>query len=349
MAVTQKFIANEAGVSQKTVSLYFQNSPLVSDHTREKLREVTEQYGYLPNQAARSIKTKRFKRIACVVIQYVTDRKRDLQLRHPHLLAYINGAALELAKYGYSLVLEPLLLDHLTQEYITSPDLFKSLSVDGIIGLPGGWVPEFIDTSINSMGLPVVWLNRNPVNGKDFSCINIDDAAGARQLTSYLLDKGYRKIAWFGPEIVQDVTFHYSAKERFNAVQQTLNSRGQKLYKSVFSRRGRNLSEAVFELFKDETPDAVICSHFQYQEATVYAAMSYGLMIPHDVEVVHFASSWEYNPDIYNFKTFILLPEMQIGQTGARYLYRRLCGESDNTLLRPLAGTLHIGTPLTFK
>ena len=103
MAVTQKFIAEQAGVTPKTVSLFMQNSPLVAEKTRAKIRAVMEQHSYFPNYAAMSVRKKQFKRIAFI---YTPDFK-DPETRSPapHFIAYINGAALELAKYGYSLFL----------------------------------------------------------------------------------------------------------------------------------------------------------------------------------------------------------------------------------------------------
>ena len=47
-----------------------------------------------------------------------------------------------------------------------------------------------------------------------------------------------------------------------------------------------------------------------------------------------------------NFKTFVLLPEVRIGQLGARYIYDRLMGKTTDNLLKPLAGTLHVGKPI---
>lgn len=55
MTVNQKFIAGKAGVTQKTVSLFFQNSPKIAEKTRRKLEEIVKEYHYFPNLAARSI------------------------------------------------------------------------------------------------------------------------------------------------------------------------------------------------------------------------------------------------------------------------------------------------------
>ena len=100
MLVNQKFIAERAGVSQKTVSLYFREPGKIAERTRNRIGTVVRQYHYLPNLAARSIRSRKFNRIACVVMQY-GDRSKVI---HPHLMAYLNGAASELSAAGYSLL-----------------------------------------------------------------------------------------------------------------------------------------------------------------------------------------------------------------------------------------------------
>ena len=56
---TIKDVAREAGVSIATVSRVFNDSALVSDDTRERVRAVAERLGYWPNGVARSLITNR--------------------------------------------------------------------------------------------------------------------------------------------------------------------------------------------------------------------------------------------------------------------------------------------------
>ena len=48
MIVSQTFIARKAGVSQKTVSLYFKDQALVGKEVRKRLDEVVRKYNYCP-------------------------------------------------------------------------------------------------------------------------------------------------------------------------------------------------------------------------------------------------------------------------------------------------------------
>ena len=56
---TIRDVAREAGVSIATVSRVYNDSPLVSDDTREHVRRVASRLDYIPNGAARSLITNR--------------------------------------------------------------------------------------------------------------------------------------------------------------------------------------------------------------------------------------------------------------------------------------------------
>ena len=55
--VTIKDVAREAGVSVATVSRVYNDSELVSEHTRRHVKEVGTRLRYSPNRTARSLTT----------------------------------------------------------------------------------------------------------------------------------------------------------------------------------------------------------------------------------------------------------------------------------------------------
>ena len=52
-------VAALAGVSKKTVSRFINNSPLMSEETRNKVSDAIKQLGYVPNQQARALALRR--------------------------------------------------------------------------------------------------------------------------------------------------------------------------------------------------------------------------------------------------------------------------------------------------
>jgi len=326
MAITQKFIAEKANLSQKTVSQFFQGKARISQESRNRLENIVAQYGYFPNAAARSIRTKRFNRISCLLVYNVQRREQDIL--SPHLLNYINAIATELSDYGYSLVIEPFKVDSDHKRMLDSPESLNTLSVDGILGIVGGWIPPEVDKLIDKIDVPVVWLNRRTA-GLNRPMINFDEKPGIDQLLDHLLEKGSKRIAWYGPDFAH-LNGHHSSKERYELVISGLKKRGLKLYRTSFNSMGRTLCPSAFELFrKGQTPEAVICYNNGFRKAAENAAIYCNLRPGYDFECIHFASNWERTPSSYDCESMIMLPEDKVGRYGARYLYELIQGKEE--------------------
>ena len=62
-------VGDLAGVSRATVSRVINNSPRVSDEVRASVERAIAKLGYVPNQAARSLVTRRADAVALVVCE----------------------------------------------------------------------------------------------------------------------------------------------------------------------------------------------------------------------------------------------------------------------------------------
>lgn len=60
-------IARLAGVSKPTVSRALQDSPLVSDETKQRIREIARRHGYIVNRSAQNLRRRRTGTIAVVI------------------------------------------------------------------------------------------------------------------------------------------------------------------------------------------------------------------------------------------------------------------------------------------
>ena len=95
--VSIKDIAKACGVSAATVSKALHDQKDVSEETKERVRQTAKELGYLPNAAARALKTNRSKNIG---VLYSEDAGMDLTHEYlvlnilqnapcsPHLLAH---------------------------------------------------------------------------------------------------------------------------------------------------------------------------------------------------------------------------------------------------------------------
>jgi len=103
--LTMADLAKVAGVSAITVSRALRDSPLVNAETRERVRQVAQQYGYAFNVSARNLRLRRSMTVAVVVEMKPTVER---QMSGPYPLDLLGGITQELTSTGYSVLLTSL-------------------------------------------------------------------------------------------------------------------------------------------------------------------------------------------------------------------------------------------------
>ena len=180
MKATIKEVADQAGVSVATVSRVFNNSPKVVEETRRRIMLVADELRYSPNQAARSLSTRRSESIGMLlpdlygeffsevirgVDEVVQDQKHHLFVSSSHNKKSEIEAALQMMRGR---------VDGLI---IMSPDIDAHTLKENL-----------------PPNLPVVLLNCF-VDDAAFDSINIDNFSGAYHIVMHLLAHHHTRIA----------------------------------------------------------------------------------------------------------------------------------------------------------
>lgn len=133
--ITAKEIANICGVSQATVSYVLNNrlDKRISQQTIEKVRKVIEEYQYVPNEAARSMRSKK-----CTAIGIVCAWDYSRQ----SFLDTIEGIGRYLNKMNYTLTLFYEKKNDPSPSYINS---YKSNLIDGLIYISNKEHERFVE------------------------------------------------------------------------------------------------------------------------------------------------------------------------------------------------------------
>lgn len=133
--ITAKEIAKICGVSQATVSYVLNNrkDKRISQQTMEKVRKVIEEYQYVPNEAARSMRSKK-----CTAIGIVCAWDYSRQ----SFLDTIEGIGRYLDKMNYTLTLFYEKKDDTAPSYINS---YKSNLIDGLIYISNKEHERFVE------------------------------------------------------------------------------------------------------------------------------------------------------------------------------------------------------------
>ena len=74
--ITIKEIAKKCGVSPSTVSKVIKNYPTIPEETKEKVRKVIEETGYVPNFAASSLSSGEYTNIG--ILGFLNDKESPL-------------------------------------------------------------------------------------------------------------------------------------------------------------------------------------------------------------------------------------------------------------------------------
>jgi LacI family transcriptional regulator len=192
---TLKDIAQKTGYSVNTVSRALRDKDDVAPDTRQKIKRIAAQIGYVGNMQAAALRRGYTNTIA-VILGDVSN---------PHFAIMMKEIETRAREYGYSsFLLNSNEDDDLELEAI---QLAVSKNVDGIILCPAQKSARNVEY-LKSIGIPFVLI------GRRFQHIRTDyvicnDELGGYQATRYLLEQGHRRILMLnGPGYIS------SARER---------------------------------------------------------------------------------------------------------------------------------------
>lgn len=269
-------VARAAGVSQSTVSrvLSGSDSPvLISEATRRRILETARALGYRPNPLARGLRGAATMLLG-VIVRDITD---------PFFAGAIEAVSSEAAERGYNVV-----LGHAhgrADEAIVLRSVLETRHVDAILLLGDMTDQPRLIEDLRDCQVPVVSLwQGSALHG--LRMVNVDNAAGIRQVLDHLLGLGHRRIAFVSGRPLGDI------EERRAAYEARLSEAGLEI-PDGFVQQAPNEPEggeaALHRLLQLPTrPTAVVCSTDQLAIGVLHGAASRGLRVPSDLSVTGF-------------------------------------------------------------
>ncbi len=195
-APTIRDVARHAKVGVGTVSRVLNDSPLVSDEARRRVRRTIDELGYRRSSAARNLSLGRTQMIG-VVAPFFTSAS---------VLERLRGVVDQLRDHGdYDLVLFDV------ETLVQREDAFRSFArtdrVDGLLVMSLRPTDEEVE-SLRREGLPVVLVD---VVHPELPRVVIDDTLGGTLATEHLLAKGHTEIGFVGDAVSP---FGFTSSER---------------------------------------------------------------------------------------------------------------------------------------
>jgi DNA-binding LacI/PurR family transcriptional regulator len=317
--VTIKDVAARAGVSYQTVSRVINDHPLVSDTTRQKVKQAIADLNYRPSLAARSLPGRR-----SYVIGFIVPYDPDYLIRDPHLLAQISGADVEANAYGYNLLLS------------TAGDSKQGLEAyERFVRNHVGDGALVIETACSKAGgellarqdYPYVSLGRDLGNPNAYVVCS-DNRDGGKQITRHLLAKGHRRIGIINGPPIGAVA---GLQDRLEGHQQALGEAGLSfdpalmVYGDYTRDSGERATQQLFAL--PDPPTAIFALNDRMAMGAIRALQVAGLRVPEDVTVVGYddiPAAADFNPPL----TTVRGAARKVGQLAAHMLFKLIDGET---------------------
>lgn len=267
-----KDVAKLAGVSIATVSRVFNEHPLVSAPTREKVHLAAAELHYWPNGVARSLITNRTQALGVLLPDLHGEFFSEL----------IRGVDLAAREFGYHLLF--------SRTSARSDALMAALRtirgrVDGLIVM----APDMdAHDALRQFGgrTPTVLLDPEVSVGGCFS-LSIANADGARRMTEHLLALGHRRIAVItGPEKNID------SQQRLAGHRQALAEAGVEADPALEVRgaftEGSGYDAMRELLARRIRPDAVFASNDHMAIGALCALQDAGVRVPDELALAGF-------------------------------------------------------------
>lgn len=262
-------VARLAGVSAQTVSRVARRAPNVKEGTRSRVLLAMDQLGYVPNRAARALRSGTFRTIG-VITQNLGRTGETL---------VTAGIAARAEERGYSVNLQQV--SHPETDALSRASTHLShQAIDGLIIVQAGSAPS--GSLSLPRGLPTVVSDSRLID--DFPSAIADQSRGTRLLIEHLLGLGHRRIAHIGGPVDSR-----SAHTRLSVWRTTLEENGIEagpLLHGDWSARSGYLAAA--ELAENETMTAIFAANDEMAFGAMRALHERTVRVPLDVSIAGF-------------------------------------------------------------
>ena len=303
-------VARVAGVSTATVSRVVHGHDWVRASTRQRVLEVIEALGYVPDGAAQSLSRQRKE---VVGLAAVANRSPESDIEQTSLLfveEVLRGVEAPLGEIGWSLLISFLQAGESAYKRLQS----MSGKVDGLLIAEG--IVGSQQLARLSARLPIALVAGSP-DESHVDVVDADNRAGTKALVCHLVEQHGRTRLFYvaGPSDAPDARVRQSAFEEVLAEHPDATLAGS--FDGRFSAiSGRDAAREILARPRRELPDAVVCGNDQMAIGVMRELVAGGVRVPGEVAVVGF-------DDIYTGT--LLAPSLTTVRQPMRLLGERAC------------------------
>ncbi|MFM2228764.1 MAG: HTH-type transcriptional regulator DegA [Bacteroidota bacterium] len=308
---TLKQIAKELGVSVSTVSKALNDSPEISEPTKQRVQEYAKLKNYKPNAIGLNLKNRSTKTIGVIIPNILNS----------FFAKVFTGIEKVADEKGYK-VMTYISNESLDKE-VTALEMLSNGAIDGFIlsvSEEAQKLHQFdhFKTIINE-GTPIVMFDRI---AEEVNCdkVIVDDFDSAVNATQHLVKTGCKRIALFSAIANLSV-----AKLRADGFRKAMADAGLTVDEDIviLSDSNEDFDKKVAGFFSTQKVDAVFALDEHASVTTMKLGITKGLRIPDELSVIGFADgvwSRRMTPSL----STVSQHGPEIGEVATRLLIERL-------------------------
>lgn len=314
--VRLKDIAARAGVSVMTVSKVMRDAKDISGATKERIRALAKEMGYVPDRMAQSLRN-RTTNLFGLVMSAATN-------------PMFARALMALEEQSYEMGYE-LIFCHTLKQVEREEEIIRRLisrRVDGMFLYPVYRMNPSapIYNELEKSEIPTVILGHKSEFCENFPNVETDDFAASQKLTAHLIELGHRRIAFLtGPQYVP------WSQERLEGYRAALTEAHIQFDDRLIFTGGGTIAEgeaAALQLLNEScSVTAVQCVNDLVAIGAATTFLGQGLKIPDDLSIVGFGNILTAE----HFRvplTTVRQPKHRLGSAAMEVMRQMLKGES---------------------
>lgn len=305
-------VANHIGVSAITISRALNKPELVSEALRQRIDDAVQLLGYVPNRAARALASAKSHSVV-VLVPSLSNTVFVDTLAAIHDTLHPAGYQMLIGDTRYS----PQAEEKLLRTYLEyNPD---GILITGFDHTPAA------QTLLQTAAIPTVHMMELAEQG-DSPCVGFSQYDSGYALTRFLLDKGYRRIAFLAAQL-DPRTLKRGEGYRAALREAGLYQPHRELAEASPSSVG--LGSRLLDRLLLQAPDcdAVFCNNDDLALGVLFQCQRRQIAIPQQLAIAGFngldASAWS-NPSLTTVDT----PRYDIGRAAAAMLLQLMAGKA---------------------
>ncbi len=271
-------IAKRLQISPSTVSRALSDHPDIREETKEKVKRIAQELRYSPNPIAQSLKSSRTTTIGVIVPE----------IKHDFFSSAISGIEEVAYQSGYTILLCQS-NENFEREVVNTNALMHHRVAGVVVSISQNTKSGDHFQDLLRRRIPLVFFDR-VCEDVVASKVVIDDYRSAFDAVTYLIGRGYRKIAHFaGPKELE------ICKKRLSGYVEALKKAQFPVpnefirYGGLHEQDGYNSMDCMLK--HDKVPDAVFSVNDPVAIGAFQRIKEVGLKIPDDIALIGFSNN----------------------------------------------------------